>query len=122
MMMLVIKHYKSTLMNWKRLTSLSQIEHIKEESHSQPILIFKHSTRCSTSAMVLSRMERNWNDHPTKAYFLDLISYREISNLIANEFQVEHESPQVLLIKGGRSVYDASHMAISVDEIIKHAE
>lgn len=72
--------------------------------------------------MVLSRIERSWNNHPTKAYFLDLISYREISNLIADEFHVEHESPQVLLIKGGQSVYDASHMAISVDEIIKYAE
>lgn len=109
-------------MNWQRLTSLSQIEEIKKESHSHPVLIFKHSTRCSTSAMVLSRIERSWNNHPTKAYYLDLISYREISNLIAEEFKVEHESPQVLLIKAGQSVYNASHMAISVDQIIKHAE
>lgn len=101
-------------MNWNKLTSDAQLEAIKEESVKQPVLIFKHSTTCSISAMALSRMERNWNDQlGVKPYYLDLHANRSISNKIESEFGVEHESPQVLLIKNGSCIYDASHMAIS---------
>ncbi|GAB3757005.1 bacillithiol system redox-active protein YtxJ [Spirosoma pomorum] len=101
-------------MNWNKLNSDSQLAEIKEESENQPILIFKHSTTCSISAMALSRMERNWSDQlGVKPYYLDLLANRAISNKIVNEFGIEHESPQVLLIRNGECVYDASHMAIS---------
>ncbi|QJW88347.1 bacillithiol system redox-active protein YtxJ [Spirosoma taeanense] len=101
-------------MNWNKLTSAAQLDEIKEESAKQPVLIFKHSTTCSISAMALSRMERNWSDQlGVKPYYLDLHANRPISNKIVSEFGVEHESPQVLLIRNGECVYDASHMAIS---------
>lgn len=101
-------------MNWNKLTSDTQLDTIKAESARQPVLIFKHSTTCSISAMALSRMERNWNDQlGVKPYYLDLLANRPISNKIEREFGVEHESPQVLLIRNGACVYDASHMAIS---------
>ncbi|WP_077922557.1 bacillithiol system redox-active protein YtxJ [Spirosoma sp. 209] len=101
-------------MNWNKLTSDAQLAEIKEESAQHPVLIFKHSTTCSISAMALSRMERNWNEQlGVKPYYLDLLANRPISNKIEHEFGVEHESPQVLLIRNGQCVYDASHMAIS---------
>lgn len=101
-------------MNWNKLTSDAQLVDIKNESAEQPVLIFKHSTTCSISAMALSRMERNWSDQlGIKPYYLDLLANRPISNRIENEFGVAHESPQVLLIRNGECVYDASHMAIS---------
>jgi bacillithiol system protein YtxJ len=101
-------------MNWNKLTDESQLELIKEESAQQPVLIFKHSTTCSISAMAYSRLERNWSDSVgIKPYYLDLLRYRSISNRIASEFGVEHESPQALIIHNGECVYDASHMAIS---------
>ena len=101
-------------MNWNRITSDAQLDAIKEESSRQPVLIFKHSTSCSISAMALSRMERNWSDQlGIKPYYLDLLANRPISNKIANVFGVAHESPQVLLIRNGECVYDASHMSIS---------
>ncbi|GAB2520801.1 bacillithiol system redox-active protein YtxJ [Spirosoma aerophilum] len=101
-------------MNWNKITSDTQLDTIKEESAKQPVLIFKHSTTCSISAMALSRMERNWNDQlGVKPYYLDLLANRPISNKIEHLFGVEHESPQVLLIRNGACVYDASHMAIS---------
>ncbi|MBD2702650.1 bacillithiol system redox-active protein YtxJ [Spirosoma sp. BT702] len=101
-------------MNWNKLTNDTQLDVIKEESAEQPILIFKHSTSCSISAMALSRMERNWSDQlGVKPYYLDLLANRRASNNVANEFGVHHESPQVLLIRNGECVYDASHMAIS---------
>lgn len=101
-------------MNWNKLTSDAQLAQIKEESTRQPVLIFKHSTTCSISAMALSRMERNWSDQlGVKPYYLDLQANRRISNDVSQEFGVEHESPQVLLIRNGECVYDASHMGIS---------
>jgi bacillithiol system protein YtxJ len=107
-------------MKWNELKSVNQIDQIREESKEKSVLIFKYSSRCSLSQMALDRLERNWNESEmpdVKSYFLDLISYREISNKIAREFDVEHESPQVLIIADGKSVYDQSHMGIVYGQI-----
>jgi len=107
-------------MNWIRIERLQQLDEIQNESQQQPVLIFKHSTRCSTSRMSLDRLERNWNekDLPSvKPYFLDLLSYRDISNQIADTFGVQHESPQVILVVNGKSVLDLSHFEIDYDQI-----
>jgi bacillithiol system protein YtxJ len=103
-------------MNWNTITAESQLETIKEESFVQPILIFKHSTRCSISATALNRFERNYNQGEVadlKPYYLDLIAHRSISGQVAQNFGVQHESPQILMIHNGKSVYDASHYDIS---------
>lgn len=111
-------------MNWNILNSTEQLENIKKESENQPVIIFKHSTRCSISATALGRFERAWNDEKAgniKPYYLDLISFRPISNQIAHEFNVEHESPQLLLIKNGKSIYHESHFGISFEELTEVA-
>lgn len=101
-------------MNWHKLTTTAQLDQIKAESADQPVLIFKHSTSCSISAMALSRLERNWSDAAgIKPYYLDLLANRSLSGQVANTFAVVHQSPQVLLIQDGQCVYDASHMSIS---------
>ncbi|WP_375444680.1 bacillithiol system redox-active protein YtxJ [uncultured Fibrella sp.] len=101
-------------MNWNKLTNASQLDEIKAESADQPVLIFKHSTTCSISAMALSRMERNWSESAgIKPYYLDLLANRPLSGQVADTFEVNHQSPQVLLIQDGKCVYDASHMSIS---------
>lgn len=113
-------------MKWNVLTSADQLNQILDESKNNPVLIFKHSTRCSISRMVLDRLERNWQTHDmehVKTYFLDLISYREISNDIANRFNIEHESPQILIIEKGKATTSKSHMAIdyaTIREAIKN--
>jgi bacillithiol system protein YtxJ len=107
-------------MRWSELRSANQIDQIREESKENPVLIFKYSSRCSISRMALDRLERNWNENDMQAvkpYFLDLITYRHISNRIADLFGVEHESPQVLIIEDEKSIYDQSHMAIHYDAI-----
>ncbi|WP_128543006.1 bacillithiol system redox-active protein YtxJ [Larkinella soli] len=105
-------------MNWNKLQNEAQLEALKKESAGQPVLIFKHSTRCSISSTALSRLERNWSDSlGIKPYYLDLISYRPVSNKIAEEFAVYHQSPQILLIQNGECVFDASHFDISVDAL-----
>lgn len=109
-------------MNWNKLETLDQLKHIFEKSKEKQVLIFKHSTRCPTSRMALDRLERNWRIEDmlnVEPYFLDLISYREISNLIAKNYEVDHQSPQVLIIKNGQSIYDSSHLEIDYNTIRK---
>ena len=111
-----------TDINWNHLNQLDQLISIKEESKDRPVLIYKHSTRCSISSMALDRLERSWNKElePIKAYYLDLIRFRDISNAVAESFKINHESPQVILIKNGEVVYYASHMSISAVELEKY--
>ncbi len=107
-------------MNWNNLENPDQLNQIIDESTNVNILIFKHSTRCSISRATLDRLERNWKESEipnVKPYFLDLLAYRSISNAIAEQFQVEHQSPQVLIIRDGKSVYDNSHYGIDFREI-----
>ena len=107
-------------MNWTKLTNATQLDQIKAESADQPVLIFKHSTSCSISTMALSRMERNWSEAAgIKPYYLDLLANRSLSGQIATAFQVNHQSPQVLLIQDGKCVYDASHMGISFQALMQ---
>ncbi|RZM28254.1 MAG: bacillithiol system redox-active protein YtxJ [Pedobacter sp.] len=104
-------------MQWKNITDISQINDIKSQKGYS--LIFKHSTRCSVSMMAKRRFEMDWEVIPenTSLYFLDLISFRPISAEIADTFQVHHESPQILVIKDGDCILDASHGDISADEV-----
>ncbi len=108
-------------MNWISLNQESQLGEIKEQSKTKPQLIFKHSTRCSISSVAKNRLERSAVPDNIDFYFLDLIKDRAISNKVAEEFDVFHESPQVLLIKNGECVYDESHSGISMDEIGEQA-
>lgn len=110
-------------MNWNNITSAQDLEAIKQASYRQPVMIFKHSTRCSISTAALHRLERHWNAEEAKnltPYFLDLIAYRPVSNQIAQDFDVRHESPQVLLIYQGKCIYSASHFDIHFEDIIQH--
>ncbi len=105
--------------DWIPLTDLDQLGEIIFNSNEKPAIIFKHSTRCSVSRMALRQFENDFKlSNKVTAYFLDLISYREISNEIATRFEVIHESPQILLIKDGRAVYTASHSDIIADDLV----
>lgn len=104
-------------MTWVNLTTIEQLNEIKNAEGFS--LIFKHSTRCSISMMAKRNFEFNWEVIPadTKLYFLDLISYRDLSNQIATDFQIAHQSPQILLIKNGDCILEASHSDISAEEV-----
>jgi bacillithiol system protein YtxJ len=104
-------------MNWIDLNNIQQLADIKELSKSRPQVIFKHSTRCSISTMAKSRLERNEQPGPGDFYFLDLLKHRSISDQIAADFDVAHQSPQILLIKNTECVYEESHSGIQMDEI-----
>lgn len=104
-------------MNWINLTTIQQLEDIKQKSFERPQVIFKHSIRCSISSVILNRLNRSDTPDNTDFYYLDLIVHKDISNKIATDFQVSHQSPQILLIEEAAAVYDESHMGISMDEI-----
>jgi bacillithiol system protein YtxJ len=106
------------MLNWSYIDSEEIIEKIASDTSNTIFLIFKHSTRCSISSMSLNRLETKWDTSLNlETYFLDLIKFRNISNKIAERFNVYHESPQVLLIKNGKCFFDCSHNQISVNII-----
>lgn len=109
-------------MNWIPLTSENQLQEIITASAEAPVIIFKHSTRCSISSASLNRLERNWNDAEmadVKTVYLDLLAHRQVSAQIESLLDVEHQSPQAIIVQNGKSVWDASHYDIQYDAIKK---
>ncbi|MEM9930305.1 MAG: bacillithiol system redox-active protein YtxJ [Bacteroidota bacterium] len=106
-------------MKWHEIQTIDDVQTIIDRSRVVPCLILKHSTRCPISSMAKSRLEMSWDleEDQVEAYYLDLIRYRDVSNFIAGEFGVQHESPQALLIEDGQCTYNASHLNIRVADL-----
>jgi bacillithiol system protein YtxJ len=104
--------------HWIPLTIVGQLDEVVALSNEKPVVIFKHSTRCSISRMALKQFESEYDlDDTVLVFILDLLEHRDISNEIASRFGVYHQSPQLLLIKNGKSVYDVSHSDIDAGEL-----
>lgn len=108
-------------MNWIQLTDEGQLNEIVSKSENKPQVIFKHSTRCSISAVALQRLQKAKQPDGIEFYFLDLLAHRPLSNKVAEFFKVHHESPQVLVIKDGKCVFNESHLGISMNDIVAEA-
>ncbi|HLU87410.1 MAG TPA: bacillithiol system redox-active protein YtxJ [Taishania sp.] len=111
---------KNTEINWTDLVSEEQLLNAINQ-HEKIVFIFKHSTRCSISSMAKSRFERGWVE-PTYAYellYLDLLTYRPVSNKIEEVTGIIHQSPQLIVIQNGEVVYHESHGGISADAALK---
>ncbi|MFS4491503.1 bacillithiol system redox-active protein YtxJ [Maribacter sp. 2308TA10-17] len=100
---------------WIALTSLEQLEEIEKKSISKPQFIFKHSTTCGISRMVINMFKSSYEltENQADLYYLDLHAFRDVSNETGYRFQVMHQSPQLLVIKNGTVVSHASHGAIA---------
>lgn len=105
-------------MIWKEIISWEIVETIIQASFVKPQIIFKHSTRCNISSIAKNRIEKS-TYQDAEYWLLDLIRYRNVSNQISEHFSVIHESPQILLIFRGSCVFDESHYAIDMDEIVE---
>lgn len=108
-------------MKWNQLTRIEQLTELDEQSKTKPVLILKHSTRCSISLAALGRLERNWKEENSalvEPYYLDLLQHRDVSDFIAQHYYIEHESPQVLLLKNGKCIYSQTHMSINAPDIL----
>ncbi|WP_250432616.1 bacillithiol system redox-active protein YtxJ [Hanstruepera flava] len=104
---------------WIPLNEIQQLQHITEKSKTKTQVIFKHSTRCGISRMVMNQFVESYNltEKELDLYYLDLLSYRNVSNEVGYKFQVMHESPQLLVIKNGVTVAHASHGAINTIDL-----
>ncbi len=111
----------SGISDWKMLTDISQLDEIDNLSMEKTVVIFKHSTTCGISAGAKSRLEMDWTslEGDVAFYYLDLLSYRPISNEIASRYSVRHESPQIIVINNGAATHDSSHHRISVGDLNK---
>ena len=109
------KSQESKELPWNQLTSVDQLKEVLDSSTEKPILLFKHSTRCSISSMAFSGFQSGWEgtEEEIGIYYLDLLNYRDISNQIAELTGVMHQSPQVIVLKNNEVVYTATHTAIS---------
>ncbi len=108
-------------MIWINLTTQEQLEELIAKSKVKPQAIFKHSTRCSISSMAKNRLDKNAHFEDMDFHFLDLLRYRNLSNKIAADFNVRHQSPQILLIKNAECVYDESHSGIDMQDLIEQS-
>ncbi len=104
---------------WKQLISMEQLDAIVDESKTTPVAVFKHSTRCGISRMVLRQFENTYNvdANQMNLYYLDLLAHRNLSDEIGIRFQVFHQSPQLIVIKNGVAVAHASHQGINASEL-----
>jgi bacillithiol system protein YtxJ len=100
---------------WITLNDIQQLQHIADKSKAKTQVIFKHSTRCGISRMVLNQFVDAYEltDKDLDLYYLDVLNYRDVSNEVGYTFQVMHQSPQLLVIKNGIAVAHASHGAIN---------
>tara|TARA_R110001583_G_scaffold135989_3_gene287851 strand:+ start:28675 stop:29070 length:396 start_codon:yes stop_codon:yes gene_type:complete len=114
----------SIKINWIALTSIEQLDALISQSSLKPALIFKHSTRCGISRMALKSFERDCdlNEENINLYFLDLLKFRNISNAISVKLNVQHQSPQAIVVKNEQVAYHDSHSQISIDAVKKAIE
>jgi len=110
-------------MNWINVDSIEKTGEIKELSKNHSVLIFKYSPRCIIDYIVRLLFQREWHEATMrmKTYLINVIEYKELSDKIANEFGVEHQSPQILIIENGKCIFSASHGKLKVSEIKQFA-
>ena len=107
---------------WKQLVSETELQQCIQLSNENPQVIFKHSTRCIISKMALQQFEEQLDSIPANVnlLFLDLLNHRDVSNAIAAQLNVRHESPQVIVVKNGKAIFHESHHSISATELTRH--
>lgn len=100
---------------WQALETVAQLDTIAEKSKSRTQVLFKHSTTCGISRMVLNMFNGSYDleDNAIDLYYLDLHAHRDVSNAIAEKFQVMHQSPQLLVVRNGITVFHTSHGSIT---------
>ncbi|WP_417200374.1 bacillithiol system redox-active protein YtxJ [Bizionia sp.] len=109
------------LLPWKALNAVDQLDEIAKKSNTKTQMIFKHSTRCGISKMVMNQFVDAFDvDLNADLYYLDLLNYRDVSYETGYKFQVLHESPQLLIIRNGVAVAHASHGGINTLELNRY--
>lgn len=102
------------------ITSEAELENVLAQSNGEAFFLFKHSTRCPISARAHARLDdylaRESNGRPP-LYLIKVVESRNLSNAVTEMLGVNHQSPQLLLVKDGKSLWDASHGEIRAENI-----
>lgn len=111
----------SSKIKWNQLDDLKVIDEAIALSYEKPVILFKHSTRCSISRFALKQFEKDYNfsAEQLEPFFLDLLNHRNISNEIAERFQVTHQSPQLIVVKDGVAIFSSTHSDIEAEILNK---
>jgi bacillithiol system protein YtxJ len=106
--------------NWKRLEDNVDVANLLSRSEEKPLLLFKHSTRCSISAFALNRLSEGSDALTAEmdVYYLDLIRYRATSDALASQLEVTHQSPQIILVSKGHVLGSLSHEQVSPEAVL----
>ena len=102
------------------ITTVEQAEELVNGSSTQPVLLFKHSTRCRISAFAadqLAAVREEYADLPLTFARVLVVENRPISQWFAERLGVEHASPQIMLLSGGRVLWQATHFDITTSAI-----
>ena len=109
-----------------RLEHIDELDRLLSESHSRPLLVFKHSYTCGISAEALDELIDHLNNDfnapgsPDPRYAIVTVqTHRDVSNAVTRRLGVRHETPQALLIKNGRVVWAASHFRVTGEAVKK---
>jgi len=105
--------------DWQQLSCIDDLDLAEKESYTKPVVLFKHSVTCGISAAAKHRLENGYDldSENVALYYLDLLSYRDISNEIAKRFGIIHQSPQLIILKKGQAIANSSHHAISLNTL-----
>ncbi|MBI1760802.1 MAG: bacillithiol system redox-active protein YtxJ [Acidobacteria bacterium] len=107
---------------YQELTSLAGLTDLLQASHQQPVLFFKHSNACPISSRALGEFEKYLASEASASVQHALIvvqTAREVSDQLERVTGIQHESPQAILVRNGRAVWDESHLAIKSDRLLK---
>jgi len=105
-----------------QLQHIEQLDRLLSESHTRPLLLFKHSFSCGVSAEALDELIDHLNEEivaagvPDPHYAIVTVqTHRDVSNAVSSRLGVRHETPQALLIRDGRVIWSASHFRVTAD-------
>ena len=116
---IIQSHDQLAIDQWIILREGNDVQRLDELSHHEILIFFKHSTRCGISVAAKDRLEKHWDRLRADVIFgyVDLLRYRDVSDLIAEKYGVVHQSPQIVIVKNGKAIYHTSHHRISIDDI-----
>jgi bacillithiol system protein YtxJ len=109
----------------KALRYMTDLDQLLEDSAGRPVLLFKHSYSCGTSAEALDELIAHLDEqrrHDTGYAVVTVQTHREISNAVSARLGVRHETPQALLIRNRRVVWSASHFRVTADAVARAIE
>lgn len=95
-----------------------QLQEALERSEQEPVVLFKHSTACPISARANEQMTQLSDDGDAPAvYRLVVQDARALSDTIAERFDIQHETPQAIVVRDGQPVFNDSHQAVTADAV-----